>query len=254
MAKSAGKLAALEPLTPPKNLTRVLVERIADDILGGKFAPGSQLPTEQALMVAAGVSRTVVREAVAALRADGLLTTRQGVGAFVATTLERRPFRIDSEGLHSLEEVLYVMELRTGVETESAGLAAERAVPPDLRRIEAALRAIDRAIRRDEAAIREDFAFHHAVARAAHNPQFTRFLEYLGTLIIPRHSVRVTSPPGEGQSAYLATIQAEHRAISEAIARSDPVAARRAMHAHLTNGRKRYLRLSAKASRSARTR
>lgn len=252
MAKTAGKLAALEPLAPPKNLTRALVERLADDILGGKLAPGSQLPTEQEMMAAAGVSRTVVREAVAALRAEGLVITRQGVGAFVARALERRPFRIDAEGLHSLEEVVHVMELRTGVETESAGLAAERAGPGDLRRIDVALRGIERAIARNEAAIREDFAFHHAVARAARNPQFTRFLEYLGTLIIPRQSVRVTSPPGEGQRAYLATIQAEHHAISTAIARHDPNAARRAMHAHLTNGRQRYLQLASNAARGTR--
>ena len=60
--------------------------------------PGAQLPTEQELIAATGVSRTVVREAVAALRAEGLVITRQGVGAFVADNA-RRPFRIDVDEL-----------------------------------------------------------------------------------------------------------------------------------------------------------
>ena len=60
------------------------MERIAGEIRSGRLAPGARLPTEQELMGAMGVSRTVVREAVAALRAEGLVTTRQGSGAFVA--------------------------------------------------------------------------------------------------------------------------------------------------------------------------
>lgn len=247
LARTGGKLAALAPLVPPKNLTRALVERLAEDIHSGKLAPGARLPTEQALMAATGVSRTVVREAVAELRAEGLVVTRQGVGAFVGAALERRPFRIDPDGLQSVEEVLHVMELRAGVESESAGLAAGRASAADLKRIEEALRAIDRAIARDEAAIAEDFAFHHAIALATRNPQFTRFLEFLGNLIIPRQSIRVTPPPREGQQAYLETIQAEHRTIAAAIARRDSAAARRAMHVHLTNGRERYRRLAESA-------
>ena len=55
-----------------------MVERIAAEIRSGRLEPGARLPTEQELMTAMGVSRTVVREAVAALRAEGLVTTRQG--------------------------------------------------------------------------------------------------------------------------------------------------------------------------------
>ena len=58
--------------------------RLSADIRGGRLAPGARLPTEQALTSALGVSRTVVREAVAALRADGLVVTRRGSGAYVA--------------------------------------------------------------------------------------------------------------------------------------------------------------------------
>ena len=126
-------------------------------------------------MVAAnGVSRTVVREAVAALRADGLVVVRQGVGAFVAANV-RRPFRIDVEGLRSLRQALDVMELRMGIEVEAAGLAAERGTAAQIRKIAHAYEAVDLAIDRGETAIDEDFAFHVSIADATGNPQFSRF-------------------------------------------------------------------------------
>ena len=141
------------------------MERIAGEIRSGRLAPGARLPTEQELMAAMGVSRTVVREAVAALRAEGLVTTRQGSGAFVAADASRVPFRIDPDGLSSIGDVLEVMELRLAIEVEAAALAAERITPERLRPIARALRAIEAAIRRGEGAVNEDFAFHRADCR-----------------------------------------------------------------------------------------
>lgn len=244
-ARQAMMLAGLRPLAPPRNLTREVVERLTTEIMSGTLGPGAKLPTEQAMMAALGVSRTVVREAVAALRAEGLVTTRQGVGAFVAPDVQRRPFRINPEGLGSIGAVIDVMELRTGVETEAAGLAAERASRAALSRIGTALQAIDKAIARKEAAIDEDFAFHRAIAEAAGNAQFSRFLEFLGRFIIPRQSIRVSPGRLPEPRAYLETIQDEHRAIFGAIRNRDAEAARLAMRQHLVHGRERYRRLAA---------
>ena len=243
---SAKKLSMLRPLVAPRSLTYELVSRLTADITAGKLLPGSKLPTEQEMIAAMGVSRTVVREAVAALRADGLVITRQGVGAFVADNASR-PFRIRFDELRSLREVLDVMELRTGIEIETAGLAAERATPAQNKKIATALEAIERAIKRDELAVDQDFAFHCSIAEGANNPQFLRFLEYLGRFIIPRRTVGVGSESVSGRRAYLATIQAEHRDIVDAINAGTVAPARAAMRAHLLNSRKRYQTLAAKA-------
>jgi DNA-binding FadR family transcriptional regulator len=234
--------AALRPLASP-SLAHGLVERLSAEILSGRLAPGTRLPTEQDLIATTGVSRTVVREAIAALRAEGLVVTRQGAGAFVAEG-SRRPFRIDPADLDSLDEVLTVMELRTGIEVEAAGLAAERAGAADLRDIAAAHAAIGRAIERGESAIDQDFAFHRSIAEATRNPQFPRFLEYLGRFIIPRQTIRVAGSANE-RLAYLRTIQREHLAILKAIRAKSVRKARAAMHSHLSNSRKRYQRLAA---------
>src|SRR5262249_37975001 len=171
---SAKNLALLQPLDAPRRLTAELVARLTADITSGKLPPGSRLPTEQEMIAATGVSRTVIREAVAALRAARLVLTRQGEGAFVANHV-RRPFRDHFDERSSLREVLNVMELRTGVEIEAAGLAAERASPAQLKKIVDRFNAIQVVIDRGENAVDEDFAFHCAIATATGNPQFTRF-------------------------------------------------------------------------------
>src|SRR5262245_51206989 len=125
----------IRPLAAERKLSRGLFEQLAEQIKSGRLAPGARLPTEQALTRAARVSRTVVREAVAALRAEGLVITRQGVGAFVSAEPQRAPFRIEPERMQSLDDILSVMELRLGVEIESAGLAAERATRTQVRSI-----------------------------------------------------------------------------------------------------------------------
>ena len=237
-------LAVLKPLPPAQSRASELADRLAEEIKT-RLQPGARLPTEQALMSAFGVSRTVVREAVAVLRTEGLVETRQGVGAFVTRDIQRRPFRIDPSEVRSIGDVLHVMELRTGVEVEAAGIAAERITEAGRERIAQTLVAFDVALHRGEAAIDEDFRFHQAIAQATLNPQFARFLEFLGRFLIPRQSVRVCLQRPRDMKAYLQRIHAEHRRIYEAIRIGDSTAARRTMRAHLMGSRRRYQRFAA---------
>ena len=239
------KTMRLRPLAAEHKLSRGLFEQLAEQIKSGKLAPGERLPTEQELTRAARVSRTVVREAVAALRAEGLVVTRQGVGAFVSAAPQQAPFRIDTERLQNLEEILYVMELRLCVEIESAGLAAERASRAQVRAIDAALEAMDRATAQGKAAVDEDLALHKAIAEGTGNPQFPRFLQFIGRHLIPRHVVSGMPTTMGGQRAYLELLQTEHRRIVEAIRQHDPKAAREAMRRHLTRSLDRYRKLAA---------
>lgn len=217
--------------------------RLSADIRGGRLAPGTRLPTEQMLTKELGVSRTVVREAVAALRADGLVVTRRGSGAFVADP-SAGPFRIGPPRATSLSDVLNVMELRLAVEVQAAGLAAERANRRQLGSIRTAWRAIDAALTRGEGAVVEDFAFHRAIAEATGNDQFPRFLTYLGSHVIPRQSVRLDMDTPVERRLYLERIQAEHTRIVTAIVDREAAEARRAMRDHLTRSLERYRTLA----------
>jgi DNA-binding FadR family transcriptional regulator len=245
-ATPGAGLSVFERVTAPRSLTHELISWITADITSGRLEPGSRLPTEQALIAATGVSRTVVREAVAALRADGLVVTRQGVGAFVAENV-RRPFRIEFDELRTLREVLEVMELRTGIEIEAAGLAAERATPAQLRRIAECFEAIGSAVRRGDSAVDQDYAFHCSIAEATGNAQFKKLLEYLGRFMFPRHTIKggLGVPPDR---AYLEKVQLEHRQIIAAIRHGAVLQARAAMRRHLLNSRKRYQKLAGGAA------
>ncbi|HEX5213204.1 MAG TPA: FadR/GntR family transcriptional regulator [Pseudolabrys sp.] len=243
--RSSKNIALLQPLQAPRGLTDELVARLTASIVSGKLPPGSQLPTEQEMIAATGVSRTVVREAVAALKADRLVTTRQGVGAFVAEQV-RRPFRVDFDEHSTLREVLSVMELRTGVEVEAAGLAAERASESQAKKIAERYAAIDAAIGRGENAVDQDFAFHCEIADATGNPQFRRFLEYLGRFIIPRRTVWGRSTPS-AKSNYSNIFQQEHEQILNAIRERAVTQARAAMQRHLEHSRRRYEKIAGEA-------
>jgi DNA-binding FadR family transcriptional regulator len=239
----SAKLSVLSPLDPPGNLAEQVMVRLANDIRSGRLEPGARLPTEQALSSALGISRTVVREAVAALRADGLVVTRRGSGAYVADPTAG-PFRIAAPKAAALHDVLEVMELRLAVEVEAAALAAERANRRQVTAIRTAWRGIERALQRGEGAVAEDFAFHRAIAEATGNRQFPRFLAFLGSHVIPRQSVRLLVDTPAERRAYLGRIQHEHARIVSGISDQDPAEARRAMREHLTRSLERYRRLA----------
>jgi DNA-binding FadR family transcriptional regulator len=239
------KSLRFQQLDPPRNLTGELVARITDDIIAGKFEPNEKLPTEHEMIAAFGVSRSVVREAIAALRSEGLVETRQGAGAFVVGDKSKRPFRIDPKSLQSVQAVLDLMELRMGIEIEAAGLAAQRRDREAFRKVEKTLRAFEEAIDRGEDAVEADFNFHRALVAATGNEYFVSFLDYLGWHIIPRRNIQVSTQDAASQQSYLKKVHAEHKKIARAIEAGDPRAARAAMRRHLERGRERYASFAA---------
>jgi hypothetical protein len=167
------------------------------------------------------VSRTVVREAVAALRAEGLVITRQGVGAFVSAEPQHAPFRIEPERMQTLADDPDVMELR------SAWRSSPPASPPSAPR-KAQLRASrsaecdGRGQRRRPLGGRRGPRVPSRHRRATGNPEFPRFLQFIGRHLIPRRTVSGLPERMGGQRAYLALIQEEHRASSTRSATAIP--------------------------------
>jgi len=232
------------PVSLPLSRTAQLVEHLGGEIRAGRYQPAARLPTEQELMARFEVSRTVVREAVASLKAEGLVVTRQGSGAFVAQNPSGKPFRIVSDDLESIGEVLDVLQLRLAVEVEAAGSAALKREPAMLDEMGRCLDRIDEAVQAGGAAIEADYEFHLSIARATGNSYFERFMRFLGTVLIPRQTVRAGIEDPRARRDYLDQVQTEHRAIYEAIRNADPAAARCAARAHLEAGRDRYLAIA----------
>ena len=165
-----------------------LSERVADQlrerIQKGDFAPGAQLPTENALEELFGVSRTVIREAISTLRVDGLVKAHQGRGVFVCEDISQQPFRLCSKNLSEKDHMEQAMELRLSMEVSNAELAAERRTEADILGIEAALEKQHAAHLAGELGQTEDFSFHLAVATATKNSYMVDFLRFLGPFIL----------------------------------------------------------------------
>ena len=115
-----------------------IAEKISESILAGKFEAGARLPTEKALCEQFGVSRTVIREAISRIKADGVVNSLQGSGLYVAHPFQRRSFKFDQNFESELSRVIGLFELREPVEMAAARLAAARHTHGDLARISAA--------------------------------------------------------------------------------------------------------------------
>ncbi len=223
----------------PKLAERV-VTALRDQILAGQITAGQKLPTEGQMTERFGVSRTVVREAIAALAADGLVESRQGAGVFVIERPTQAFVTMSGEHGTTISNALNVLEVRMGIEIESAGLAALRRNSAQEARIQEAFFEFERLLGVGQPTGKTDFAFHRAIAAATNNPFYVEVLDALGTRTIP---CDVTSPWGTDSvltREYQQGLQREHLVILRAISRGDADAARDGMRAHLSASQQRY--------------
>lgn len=234
------------PRRKTRTLALDLVDSLGERIRDGRLAPGDKLPTEAAIMGEFGVSRTVVREAISKLQAGGLVQTRHGVGTFVIGPAgEEAPgFRIGADQLATLQDVIALLELRIGLETEAAALAAQRRTPDNLKALRQALDQIEDAVASGQDAIGADFQFHLEIARATQNSHFVQLMGTLGSGVIPRARLADEADPEavSRRQAFLRRVNAEHENILDAIAAGDVDSARAAMRTHLSNSRERRRR------------
>ncbi|MDX5446540.1 MAG: FadR family transcriptional regulator [Zoogloeaceae bacterium] len=224
------------PETPssPARLADEIAGRLDAWILDRRLPPGTQLPTEKELCERFGVSRPVIREAIARLKAEGCVRTRQGSGAFVAARPE--VFRLPlPDGLP--QDADEVFELRYLIETGAAALAAERRDDSDLQRIAAALERMRAALETHAEAAGDDDAFHVAIAEATHNRALARFAQFMGQQF--SHSRQPTWSEAGHIAGRARQAQLEHERIYQAIAAGDAAAARQAAAAHLTGAARR---------------
>jgi DNA-binding FadR family transcriptional regulator len=226
----------------PRTLALELMEALADRIREGRLATGEKLPTEAAIMDEFGVSRTVVREAIGRLASAGLVATRHGVGTFVVGVGDASVFRVEPQQLETLRDVVALLELRIGVETEAAGLAAQRRTEQNLATMRGALDAFTQAVEQGGDAVAPDFQFHSEIARATQNAHFASLMATLGAGVIPRARLDPAEAMSDERRAYLRRVNAEHESIFDAIAARDADAARAAMRTHLANSRERRRR------------
>lgn len=223
------------------SLSEQIVVVMQQRIHSGQYARGDKLPTEHELVSEFGVSRTVIREAIANLKSGGLVTTRQGVGVFVQQSAPLRPFFIESSDLNLVAEAVSILELRIALEVEAAALAAGRRDGDSLSAMRRAMDSMSAAILAGDDAIQSDLAFHRAIAAATDNMHFLKLFNYLGELSVPRARVNTFAIAQESREDYLNRVNSEHRRVFHAIEAGDSDGARGAMRLHLIGSKERLL-------------
>jgi DNA-binding FadR family transcriptional regulator len=204
---------------------RQVLQQLREAIVSGDAPAGAKLPSEPTLATTFRVSKSVIREAIKVLSAQGFVTVKQGSGTTVNDQSNWNV--IDPEVLLATRRettLADLIEARRLHEPELARLAASRADTAAKARIAEML--IDHRLPVEQH-VQIDVEFHRRVADAAGNPILLILLDSIG-ILLQEHRRALYEIPGSVERAL-----SFHSRIYEAIATNDPQAAARAMHAHL---------------------
>ncbi len=224
--------------TSKGSLSSGVADALAEQIRQGTLAPSARLPTEKQLTEIYAVSRAVVREALARLKSEGLITSQQGSGVFVDPNPHKNAFRIPAPAQGDTQELEHILELMLSIEVTAARYAAQRRTPADLKKMRQALVGMEYALINDKLGDDEDYAFHLAIVQATHNPHLVSLNDYLEANV--RHLIRsARNNTARRYAERMAAVQIEHQAIFQAIDDANPDAAGLAAEQHLRQAAER---------------
>jgi GntR family transcriptional repressor for pyruvate dehydrogenase complex len=229
---SFGNAMNFKPIKPKKISTQI-AEQIRSSILAGEFAPGAKLPPERELAEMFGVSRPSVREALNMLSAAGLVESYQGGGTVVKSLVEPVTGSPLSELIKAeSERALDVIEVRKGMEAWTAYYASNRALPEDIRKLEAIVEGMGKNLEEMQPSEDLDANFHIVIARATHNVVRLHLMQTI-------FDAMKEFQRGVWRAVYLTEgdhrmLFEHHKAILDAIRDRNPERAREAMLTHLT--------------------
>jgi DNA-binding FadR family transcriptional regulator len=226
-----------------------IAARLERQILSGRLAPGTRLPTENEFCEILGVSRTVVRDAIRSLTAKGLVTVRRARGTTVAEPSD------DAFGQALLSLLARsdltigdVIEARATIERRLVAVAAANGTEHDWEQLDSAYSEFAAAVAAGDFTLAQDrhLDFHLGVLKAIHQPALELFLKPMTEIII------VSSVPNV-RAAKVDWDVDTHYPIIEALRRRDAAAAEQAMEAHFAAGldRRRYRAFRATRFREA---
>lgn len=208
-------------------LSERVAYRIERFIADHRLQPGDRLPSGRELTKSFGVSRTVIRDAIAALEQRGLIESRPGSGIYVTDGGSDAVAGVLGQMLRqdaiSLPEL---MEARQLLEVHGTAIAARRAKSDDVSQMAEAIVAMQ-ASNGPTSFVEADVAFHEAIAQAVGNRVVAALLKSLRPLLLQGMLI------GTGVSGAREMAIQEHQAILDAVAAHDEARARNLMSSHL---------------------
>ena len=219
-----------------RKLADVVHKQLSRLIARGEFPRDCKLPPEGDLAQRFGVSRPVIRAALARLRDEGVVRSQRGSGTVVVagTIASAVVFPV----IQSIADLLRSYEFRITVEVATVSIAAERRTASDIADMRNALLDAENAMKSQQYHRMPDwnFRFHRAVAMATQNKFYVATLELIPDLLNV-DELETSAFGGTGRSERMRRVHDEHVAICDAICEGDPVLASSRMRAHIQAGR-----------------
>jgi len=226
------RLALARPRALPgrQMLTASVYEAIKEQIMDLELAPGTRVNMDQ-LARDLEVSTTPVRESLARLESEGLVTRRSLQGY----TVTAQPDPVDLHELFTLRLLLEPEAARHAAREPTAELGALlRSTVDDMASLPSAVP--EEQYRRHRSFVEADIAFHDAIADASGNRLLRRTLAGLHThVLLYRLYFEAGVAPERTSTAE------EHRSIVEAILDRSPEVAASAMRVHVEHSHERVL-------------
>ena len=233
---SSPEGAAIEPLEREQRLYERVVEKVLELISSGAWKAGYRLPPERELSEAFGVSRTVVREAVKALEARGVLESTTGSGVSVRLA----DFNMVSQSLKTYMQLsnqvdfeIRLNEVRQVLEVEMVALAASRITPEQKKQLHQICKEMRVEGHSSKHMAELDFRLHVTLAEATQNELFKILIAPLINQL--RDQIILT---WEDFPRPVNVVLDQHEAIVTAVVNGNAEAAREAMAKHLAFSRK----------------
>ena len=219
------------------SLPDMVADYLTGEIERGTFKTGETLAPEVELAEQFGVSRTVIREALARLKHDGLLESRQRVGAMVAAPYQKRAFRLGSLKPQDPEMLGHLYEVRAILEAGAAFLAAQRRTDEDLEQFRDYLDKLTSAIEKGKHGTSFDLGFHHHLTEASHNPLLKELVDFLNAKV--SQMIQMAREKSDKLPELARSVHQEHVKLFNSIEAKDSPKAMRLAWEHLESGARR---------------
>jgi len=229
-------LNGLDPL-PRATLSEQVAKQLAARITAGDWQPGEKLPSEAELCKAFHVGRSSLREALTSLAFIGLIRVRAGGGSYVA---DQPSAYYTSSWLHTgtlnnENALAEFIEARLFLESELAGLCAERITQEELDAMDVLVEKMKQTSDNASEFWKLDLAFHLSMGMAAKNEVLNNILKNVREQMRDLISKSLLLNEGMEQAV------GHHIKILEALRQRNPVKARDAMRSHLQSFQRGYM-------------
>lgn len=226
-----SKAELFDRIERPRRLPDEVASTILASIESRQLKPGDRLPSENELSRRFGVARTVIREAIALLKFDGVVDSRRGVGAFIAAADKRSAFRISPACFEKRKQILQLLQLRTDVQAGASALAAQMRTSRQLSQMESAYRQMASAHASGpkealEERVDAELLFYRLITQASGNRYHIDVVGMIESNL--QSNLRSAFVKNTAASEFGEDILPEHRAVLDAIQAQDSDAARQA--------------------------